>query len=261
MKRWIILVLVATTALTVGVVLRSNWTKVADVKVWQRQVSPGPLSASHASLESNCAACHTPVKSAEATKCIGCHANSTELLQRQPTAFHASIGTCSRCHLEHQGTRPLSAPMDHVALADIGLNVVRENPDNATNRRLLAWIRQHEVAVEAAPTHPRVTPTEAALDCTTCHSTKDRHQGYFGSDCASCHGTAAWAIAEFQHPSPRSVECVQCHQPPPSHLMMHFTMVSRTVARAPNARLDQCFLCHQTTSWNDIQRAGWYKHH
>ena len=270
MKQWIILFLVAGAALALGIVFRSNWTKIADVRLWQSQVSPGPLSASHAWLEGNCAACHTPVKSAEAMKCIGCHANNTALLQRQPTAFHGSIGTCSRCHLEHQGARPLPVPMDHVALADIGLEVVRQNPDSATNQRLLAWIRQHEVAAETAPTHPGVTPTEAALNCTTCHSTKDRHQGYFGADCASCHRTASWAIAEFQHPSPRSVQCVQCHQAPPSHYMMHFEMVSKKVASPANApgnpccgdvTVNQCYRCHQTTSWNDIKGVGWYKHH
>lgn len=260
MKKWISFALVAATALAFGMLLHANRAKL-NVPFWQRQVTPGPLSPSHAFLESNCAACHTPLQSADTTKCIGCHANNMALLQRQPTAFHATIGSCSRCHLEHQGASPRPLPMDHLALAQIGLEVVRRNADNPSNSRLLAWIRQHKTGKETTPTHPELTPTEAALDCGTCHSTKDRHQGYFGGDCASCHRTASWTIAEFKHPSPSSVECVQCHQAPPSHYMMHFTMVSRTVARAPDARVDQCFLCHQTTSWNDIQRVGWYKHH
>ena len=113
--------------------------------------------------------------------------------------FHATIGACSRCHLEHQGVSPRPLPMDHVALAEAGLEVVREDPENPSNSRLLAWIRQHERGTETAPTHPRVTSTEAALDCASCHSTKDRHQGYFGGDCAACHRTAAWTIPEFQH--------------------------------------------------------------
>lgn len=240
--------------------MRGSWTTIT-VPLWQRQVSPGRLSAPHAWLETNCAACHTPVKSAEATKCVGCHANNTALLQRQPTAFHATIGTCSSCHLEHQGTSGRPVLMDHVALADIGLEIVRRNIDNASNRRLLAWMRQHESLAPTDPTHPRVTSREVTLECASCHSTKDRHQKLFGEDCASCHATVSWTIAEFRHPSPRSVDCVQCHQAPPSHYMMHFTMVSQAVARAPDARVDQCFRCHQTTSWNDIRGVGWYKHH
>ena len=254
------LVFVLATALALGIVLRSNWTTI-NVPLWQRQVSPGPLSISHAWLETNCAACHTPVKSAEAAKCIGCHVNDTALLQRQPTAFHASIGSCSTCHVEHQGTGVRPLMMDHLALANIGLEVVRRNLDNPSNRRLLAWMRQHEDSGANDPTHPRVTSREVTLECASCHSTKDRHQKLFGQDCASCHATASWTIAEFRHPSSRSVDCVQCHQAPPSHYMEHFQMVSQSVARRPDARVDQCFACHQTTSWNDIRSVGWYKHH
>ena len=241
--------------------LQTHWPQVADVQLWQRQVSPGHLSAAHAWLESECAACHTPTRSAEGAKCIGCHADDAALLQRQPTAFHASIDTCSGCHVEHRGSTVRPVGMDHLYFASIGLTAAEDNTGNVTNQRLLAWVRQHEGAAEVVPSHPEVTSREAALDCVACHGTKDRHQGYFGGDCASCHGTAAWSIAAFQHPSPRSVECVQCHQPPPSHYMMHFSMVSRAVAREPDARVDQCFSCHQTTSWNDIQGVGWYKHH
>jgi len=43
------------------------------------------------------------------------------------------------------------------------------------------------------------------------------------------------------------------------HLLGQFCTL--TVARQPRARVDQCFLCHQTASWNDIKRVGWYKHH
>ena len=253
-------VLMAATALALGVVLR-RYPPVIDVARWQRQVSPGPLSASHGWLETSCAACHTSVKGVDATKCIGCHANNATLLQRQPTAFHATIGTCSGCHLEHEGARVRPLGMDHTALADHSLKIVRRNLDNLSNRRLLAWMRQHDDVPAGDLAHPRVTPKEAALDCSACHATKDRHQKLFGADCASCHATATWTISEFQHPSPRSVDCVQCHQAPPSHYMMHFKMVSQAVARAPDARVDQCFRCHQTTSWNDIRAVGWYKHH
>jgi hypothetical protein len=260
MKHWAALVFAAATVLALAVIRGGKGGEI-NLQLWHSQVSPGPLSPAHAWLQTDCAACHTPFESAEPTKCIGCHANNTPLLQRQPTAFHATIGNCSSCHLEHQGASTRPTAMNHVALADIGLEVVRRNRENPTNRRLLAWMRQHERAAETRPTHPRVTSTEAALECATCHSTKDRHQKLFGQDCALCHGTGSWTIPEFRHPAPRSVQCVQCHQAPPSHYMMHFTMVSQRVAQQPDARVDQCFACHQTTSWNDIRGVGWYKHH
>lgn len=244
---------------TLAVVTLLAWPRVL-AGPWQRHVLPGPLSASHAWLEADCASCHTPVKGPEAAKCIGCHASNAALLQRQPTAFHATVGRCSGCHVEHQGRVPRPVTMNHEALAEIGLEMVRSQAENPSNRRLLAWLRGHRAA-GTDPAHPRVSSTEVALDCDACHATKDVHQDLFGDDCAACHGTAAWTIAEFRHPSPSSVECVQCHQAPPSHYMMHFNMVSQVVARAPDARVDQCFRCHQTTSWNDIRGVGWYKHH
>lgn len=252
--------LIASAALLLGAVLTANWHRLGTA-FWQAQVSPGPLSPAHASLESTCISCHTPGGSIEATKCVGCHVNNTALLQRAPTAFHASVGSCSTCHREHEVTGARPRRMDHDALARIGLETISRRPDDPSSSRLLAWLRQHDRPAETLPTHPLVTTPEAALDCRSCHATADRHQGYFGGDCASCHRTASWEIAEYQHPSPRSVSCVQCHQPPPSHRMMHFNMVSQTVAKRSDARVDQCFACHQTTSWNDIRSVGWYKHH
>ena len=259
MTRWMALGVLAATVLALAVFLRSDWT--TDLPRWQRHVSPGSLSASHASLETNCTACHTPVKSAEATKCIACHANNAALLQRQPTAFHATIGACATCHVEHQGRNVRPVAMDHAALAEIGLAMVRRNADDPPNRQVLAWLREHDSSAVRDPAHPNVTATEGLLACASCHRTKDPHKKLFGEDCASCHATGSWGIPDFRHPSPRSVDCVQCHQAPPSHYMMHFQMVSQAVARQPTARVDQCFACHQTTTWNDIRGVGWYKHH
>ena len=249
-------VILAVVAFAGGV----RWTTRAGAAVWQAQVSPGPLSASHAALAQNCTACHTPMRGVEDVKCIGCHAGASALLQRQPTAFHADIGTCTACHIEHRGSSSRPSAMDHQGLADIGLAVLRRDEQNPSSRRVLAWIRAHEEA-GGDPLHPLVTPREAGLECATCHATKDRHQQLFGGDCATCHATASWMVPGFQHPSPRSVDCVQCHRAPPSHSMMHFGMVSQPAARQLEARVDQCFACHQTTSWNDIRGLGWYKHH
>jgi hypothetical protein len=43
--------------------------------------------------------------------------------------------------------------------------------------------------------------------------------------------------------------------------MEHFHMVSMRVAGKPHAKVNQCFLCHETTAWNDIKGVGWFKHH
>ena len=43
--------------------------------------------------------------------------------------------------------------------------------------------------------------------------------------------------------------------------MMHFKMVSEKVAGREHAKVEQCYLCHQTDAWNSIRGVGWYKHH
>ena len=107
-------ILLLVLFLTTAAALAALWESGANgVALWQRQVRPGNLSAAHASLENNCAACHTPVKGPVDVKCISCHANNDTLLQRQPTAFHVNIGNCAQCHFEHQGataTKPERLP-------------------------------------------------------------------------------------------------------------------------------------------------------
>lgn len=43
--------------------------------------------------------------------------------------------------------------------------------------------------------------------------------------------------------------------------MMHFRMMSAPIARQPNAKVHQCYLCHQSTSWDDIKGLGRLDHH
>ncbi|WP_339736355.1 hypothetical protein [uncultured Gimesia sp.] len=248
--KWIYIV--ASILFVVLWIMTSSEFALKQPSTWQRLAEPGQLSAAHAHLENNCAACHTSVTGIQTSKCIVCHANNESLLQRQPTSFHASISSCKECHLEHQGRGKRATSMDHVMLAKIGL---RQLKDDDINSELMTWSKLW------VPPHANITPDEVVLNCATCHSNDDQHFQLFGQDCAQCHATDKWTIAEFRHPSPNSMDCAQCHQAPPSHYMMHFKMISARVAGRPHARVDQCFQCHQTTSWNDILGAGWYKHH
>ncbi|MES2331094.1 MAG: hypothetical protein V4539_15935 [Bacteroidota bacterium] len=226
---------------------------------WQLQTRPGKLSAAHAMLATNCASCHTAAKGADDAKCISCHGDNKALLERQPTAFHGMIGNCSSCHIEHQGAEANLRVMDHEALASIGEKIIGGAKKS---------FRLDKSLMPAD--HPLVSDQVAKLNCASCHGTKDKHNGLMGTNCASCHAATQWTIPEFQHPSVRSINCAQCHQAPPSHYMMHFEMVSKKVAARGNTNgngccdgvvVTQCYTCHKTTSWNDIQGLGFYKHH
>lgn len=253
---------VGAVVLWLAVSSQSSLTRAAT---WQHLANPGSLSAAHSFLEQNCSACHTPVKGVEASKCVACHSENPALLQRQPTAFHASIASCVECHREHQGTHQRPTTMDHSALAKIGLRQIKRTDDTPADRQayqqLIAWMNRHQATNELPAGHPSVSAFEAVLNCKTCHGNKDRHDRFFGRDCAECHVTTNWSIPDFRHPSPSSTDCAQCHQAPPSHYMGHFHMVSAKVARQEHANVTQCYLCHQTTAWNDIKGVGWYKHH
>ena len=235
----------------------------------QQFLRPGALSSGHAYLADQCESCHVTNMGVTAAKCTVCHSNDERLLGRQPTSFHASIGECATCHVEHQGKNTRPVAMDHVELAKVGARTLaRASPTDpasaATLKSLETWLRIR------IPRQLDESSAREALNCLGCHSTKDRHVGLFGKDCAQCHATTSWRIAEYQHPSPRSLDCAQCHQAPPSHYMMHFDMVSKKVARQEDAQVagccgpaqvNQCYRCHQTTSWNDIRGVGYYKHH
>lgn len=200
----------------------------AAVPQWVSAVKPGPLSQAHAFLENKCESCHTPNRGVRAQSCISCHAAAPELLMKPATAFHAKIAECAGCHIEHQGGVARPTRMDHQILEKIA----RRQGGNSTS-----------------------------LDCQSCHVPVDRHQGFFGKDCASCHLTTSWKIAGYFHPSSRSTECSECHKAPPSHYMMHFDVMDRPIAGERNAKVDQCFSCHQTDSFNNIKRAGMVKIH
>ena len=253
---WLPLLAAAIVAASVGV---ARFGPVSSA--FQQFVSPGPLSGGHAYLGDRCTTCHEPAIGVTAAKCTPCHANAERLLGRQPTAFHASVQECTPCHLEHQGTSVRPAMMDHVALAKLGGRTLadaaaRGDRDSAaTLTSLETWLRVR------TPEQLDESSAREALNCAGCHNRRDPHLKRFGSDCGQCHRLESWKVFGYQHPSPQSKECVQCHEPPPSHRMEHFSMISQKFARKESATVEQCFECHNTTSWNDIVGVGFYKHH
>ncbi|MEH6712980.1 cytochrome c3 family protein [Paraglaciecola polaris] len=259
---WLAMALIAIVALISHFVHSPD--SIPDVN-WESAVSPGDLSAAHAFMETDCLGCHTPATGVTRDNCVVCHANDTHILQRQPTAFHADVAECASCHKEHKGKLASISQMDHEALVNVGLNMLPDpNVPFDEGTATLAFL-ESLLANSRKPdpifVHPDVMPKEALLSCPACHSNDDRHFGLFGKDCVQCHSTRQWTLPEFIHPSNQSLDCNQCHEAPPSHYMQHFKMISAQVAGELNAKVEECYACHQSTSWNDIKRAGWYKHH
>jgi len=245
---------VAALALGLAVALTVHRAGSAAVPGWRDIVRPGGLSGGHAFLRGECETCHTPFRGVEAANCTLCHIAETTLLAQQSTSFHAQAGECRGCHIEHQGFDVRPTKMDHDVLVQIGSRAIASETSPAFWTRVLA---QLSVSMGAASS----ASSEATLDCFGCHANRDPHRELLGRGCADCHAVETWRISAYRHPSSASQDCAQCHQAPPSHYMMHFQMVSMRVAGQKHARVEQCFLCHQTDSWNSIKGVGWYKHH
>jgi hypothetical protein len=258
---------VAVVALAAG--LTVFWNVQADdeptmqLARWQRLASPGDLSAVHSHLEKDCGACHTAVRGASRSKCMACHATEERLLTWPSLKFHASVADCRACHPEHRDTPLASMGMNHVALAEMGLDLLAKGDSEvgrSVSHQLAKWIAESAVGKDLRGAS-RVAPAEAVLRCATCHTERDAHRGMFGSDCGACHAASVWSIPEYRHPSNASTDCAQCHRAPPCHSTPHFKKVCATVAGEPNAAVRDCQSCHQVTAWNQIRDVGWYQSH
>ncbi|NNM77761.1 cytochrome C [Sphingomonas sp. ID1715] len=232
---WYLASFLVLAAVLLGLAAVTRPNAPASAGLVARLVSPGPSSEAHQSFAGQCTACHTPLKGVEAATCLSCHAGA-DFGGKQSTQFHAAAAQCTSCHVEHEGRRSPSA-MDHDALLDARL-----------------W--RYPLTVRGAP----VQAASGVLDCAGCHSLRDPHEGLFGTDCATCHSTESWQISGYLHPSVNSTQCSECHKAPPSHYMEHFSMVSQRAANR-RARVEQCFACHTTDSFNNVRGRGWYDHH
>jgi len=223
--------------------------------VWASQISPGKVSKFHADIEGNCGECHAPYGGVSRDRCVLCHAAPADLLMKQNTVFHAGITSCTGCHIEHQGREAAITRMDHTHIALVAAEMVADSVHTASSG-VAEFVQQAYKGYHGAD-----IAVEKTLNCASCHAYQDPHLTLFGSDCSTCHASSHWTIAAFRHPSPSSRDCSQCHQAPPSHYMMHFEMISETVAGREHMEVSQCYACHQTTAWNDIKGVGWYDHH
>jgi hypothetical protein len=202
-------------------------------------VGPGPLSAGHAQLSTDCFACHAPLRGASAARCVACHAvadigvrtSTGEPVHAAPTAnasatkiaFHQQLiqSDCTACHSEHANPRlaPRSTkPFSHALLR---------------------------------------APTREA--CASCHAAPalSTHQR-FGPQCAQCHTTTAWQPTTFDHAKYFPLEgehraaCATCHTDNVYSSYTCFGCHEHTPAKVRkdhegevSGNLDNCVKCHR----------------
>lgn len=195
------------------------------------QISPGPLSRAHESLEgvTKCASCHDFGAGTKRFLCLQCHA---EIKQRLDThsGFHTRAfkplpgeADCARCHMEHNGqtfalTRLDRRTFDHAAQTGFPLEGrhAQQKCDACHNAKKLPSDARAAIKIK----DPSRTFLGLRRDCAACH--KDIHAGQLGINCSTCHNQDTWLQAPgFTHSRAafplsglhRDVACAKCHLP------------------------------------------------
>jgi hypothetical protein len=241
------------------------------------QISPGPLSKAHQSLNGStqCNSCHQFGTSTPTFKCLECHKEIAQRLAMNK-GFHAQLGMknpngrdCVRCHLEHNGEdfslvhwEPSLKQFDH---RQTGYPLVEKHAS-------VACEKCHAPAhiVPAARTLIRekdLAKTYLGLsqNCVACH--EDVHKGQLGPDCQRCHNIQDWKQAkEFDHSKTKypltgahaRVACEKCHFPSGPDKAVKYTGFKFDTCIAchtdphKGAFKAACESCHSTSSWKKV---------
>jgi hypothetical protein len=206
------------------------------------------LTGAHATLE--CNACHIGGKFAGTpADCVGCHLPD---YQKTTNPNHVALGmpqTCQTCH-STMAWQPASFDHNSVGFPLTGAHAT----------------------VQCAQCHVNGNYNLTTTTCVSCHlkdyqgTTNPNHvQGGFPQTCQTCHSTAAWQPASFDHNSVgfpltgahTTLQCAQCH------VNGNYNLTTTTCVSChlkdyqgttnPNhvqaAFPQTCQSCHSTTSW------------
>jgi len=241
------------------------------------QISPGPLSKAHESLNGStqCNSCHQFGASTPTFKCLDCHKEIAARLAVNK-GFHAQLGMknpngrdCVRCHLEHNGEDfglihwdPPAKQFDH-KLA--GYPLVDKHAGVACEK---CHIPAHMVPAARAlikETNPAKSFLGLSQECATCHA--DPHKGQLGPNCQTCHNIQDWKQAkQFDHSKTKypltgahaQVACEKCHFPTGPEKTVKYSGIK--FAACTDCHTDPhkgefkgtCESCHTTASWKKV---------
>lgn len=219
------------------------------------QVSPGPLSHPHQSLDGplKCASCHIFGAGAPKLRCLHCH-GEIRLLVARKRGYHGRVVNrakgdidCARCHTEHYGENfniirwPTSKDeFDH---RETGYPLLGRHAglrcEQCHNPRHISAEDRKRINVRD------LTRTFQGLSaaCLTCH--EDPHTGQLGADCQRCHNFTHWKPATtFDHSTAhypltgrhQEVPCAKCHHP---------LATDTRVTQYTGLKFAECNDCHQ----------------
>ena len=176
--------------------------------------------------------------------CEKCHVNNV---------FKGTPSDCYSCHKqndEHNGQFGTNCESCHTAAG-------WENASFDHNLSTFKLDGKHtDVACEKCHVNNVFKGTPS--DCYSCHKQNDEHSGQFGTDCGSCHSTAKWDDANFDHARTNfpltgghsGVNCDQCHKGGVfTGLSMECVSCHADPAFHAGAFGANCATCHTIFAW------------
>ncbi len=254
-------------------------TLLAFVVPATAQISPGDLSASHASLEgvTHCTSCHVLGKTTTNEKCLGCH---DELRARATSGrgFHATLvrRQCAECHKEHHGRDSDLLRLDAARFDHRQAGFVLEG-----KHRSLECSKCHTPAhIKASDVKNNTRLLKAgtylglSAECLACH--EDQHRGQLAARCEQCHGAEGWKpAARFVHDRAKfqlagkhlRVACERCHEENHESSGRTMRFVGLSFSQCSSCHHDPhvgkftkpCESCHSVEGW-EREIAGAFSH-
>jgi hypothetical protein len=252
------------------------------------QISPGPLARVHQNLNgaTNCIKCHEVSTRSPNFRCLECHREIADELQRNK-GLHATFprsgstgAACVKCHSDHNGENfallhwdPTPKGFDH---SKTGYPL--DGKHQSVDCRSCHNARHISASARALLASKDLNHTWLGLSstCTTCH--EDKHQGRFGSDCTLCHSTVDWKAARidpqhFDHSKTRypltgahlNLSCQKCHTSgtdgQPKYAGLSFSTCLACHSDPHKGEFKQsCESCHTTTTWKKSTFASTFDH-
>jgi hypothetical protein len=235
------------------------------------QISPGDLSEVHSQLEgmSNCTQCHILGDKVSNEKCLACHTEIKERVDKQK-GYHASTDvsgkSCVICHNDHHGRT---------------FSIIRFDKDNFDHKLtgfVLAGAHSKKKCedchksgfIQDQKIKNKKYPTYLGLNtsCLACHT--DYHQNTLSANCSDCHNDDAFKPAtKFDHNKTKfqlagkhqNVECIKCHKIEVKNNQNFQDFAGIPHSNCTNCHKDMhnglfgqdCRQCHNEESFHNIQ--------
>ena len=235
------------------------------------QISPGDLTTAHAKLEgmSNCTKCHVLGEKVVNSKCLDCHTEINNLMEKGK-GYHSSSDVkgkeCVKCHSEHNGR---------------DFRIINFDPKKFDHNKTGYVLTGKHAEIDCNDCHQpkfisgnnfrRINNTYLGLteNCYSCH--EDYHQNTLDNNCGSCHNTVSFRSAsKFDHSTAafqltgahQKVNCIKCHVKEKRNGKDFQVFKGVIFKSCESCHKDvhkgkfgkDCVSCHSTSSFKDINR-------